>query len=75
VSRCFHARLLTDSVNLITSLSTFSAGYEARQKLLTYCTDVVNENLNSKQVNNVEALDLNRQSPVLGLFEEEVLVS
>jgi hypothetical protein len=36
---------------------------------------VVNENLNSKQVNNVEALDLNRQSPVLGLFEEEVLVS
>lgn len=41
---------------------------------MTYCTDVVNENLDSKRVKHVETLDLNRQSPVLGLFEEEVLV-
>jgi hypothetical protein len=50
------------------------AGYEARQKLLTYCTTVVNENLTTKRAIHVENEDLNRRTPVMGLFEEEVLV-
>lgn len=53
----------------------FVAGYEARQKLLTYCTGVVDENLSSKRKAHIEAVGVTRSSPALGQFEEEVLVS
>lgn len=63
------------TISLAEIITPFPAGYEARQKLLTYCTGVVDDNLNSKRKAHVEAEGIHsRQSPVLGQFEEEVLV-